>query len=132
MKTSLDNRLSDLLLAHLRQLTRNRCEECRKLVFGKASQTSHGFTRARKGIKWDRLNVLHLCAGCHFAYGDKPPLAEQFLTKHLGEAGYAELCRRERTIIKTTWLDYEKIKDYIAQLQLGKYPLVSPTPLWEL
>ena len=132
MKTSKIHRLDDLLRERLRKLTKHRCEQCLKIVVGFSSQVSHGFTRKLMGLRWDRLNTLHLCASCHWRYTNDPPMAEQFLRAQLGDVGYDELVRRRRILIKTTWLDYEKIKDYIAQLQLGKYPLVSPTPLWEL
>ena len=125
-------RLDTLLRIRLRDLTHGRCEGCGRLVSGFSSQLSHGFTRKIKSLRWDRLNVLHLCANCHWAYTNHPPAAESFLRAQLGDPGYDELVRRWQHKINVRQLDYDLIADYIRNLEPGQFPQVSPVPLWEL
>lgn len=125
-------RLDDLLRAKLREMTNGCCERCKTPVSGFSSQLSHGFTRKIKSLRWDRLNVAHFCANCHWHYTNNPPRAEAILRLLLGHAGYEELVRRWQRKTQVKELDYDQIKNYIANLELGQYPDVSPVPLWEL
>jgi hypothetical protein len=125
-------RLDDKLRAKLRDLTHNRCEECGQSIQGFDSQLSHGITRKVKSLRWDRLNVCLSCAACHFKRQNYPHTVHDTLTRLLGLAGYMELQRRSCHFVQVKRLSYEAIEAYIDRLTAGKYPTVSPVPLWEL
>lgn len=125
-------RLDSLLRDKLRELTKGRCESCGVYVTGFSSQLSHGFTRKIKSLRWDRLNVAHLCASCHWNYTNHPPIAESLLRRLNGHAGYEELLRRWQRKTQVKELDYDLITAYINDLKIGIYPDISTLPLWEL
>lgn len=134
MKKADIRKLDTKIRVKLRELCNNKCEECGQFMQGMNSQVSHGYSRRYQGIRWDRLNVLALDAKCHWQYGNNPIEANIFLLKHLGQAGLNELMRRKQSLneLKLYRLDPDKITAYIEQLTLGKYPDVSPIPLWRL
>jgi len=132
MKRSKIVRLDTAVREKLRELYKHQCQECGISIEGYNSQVSHGDSRKLHGVRHDFLNVLLLCGRDHARYSMRPSESQTFLTKHLGLAGYEELKRRSRTLIKTSWLDYDKIRAHIDTWKPGKYPDVSPKPLWEL
>ncbi len=92
-----------LFSAYIR--SRGACEWC-----GKSDDTlqcAHIFSRRYLVTRWDELNALCLCAGCHFKAHHKPLEFAEFVNDHLGEIRYLKLMKEAKRTIK--YIDLEAI-----------------------
>ena len=69
------------------------CEWCGKDGRNCQLQTAHIFSRRFLITRWEPINAVCLCAGCHRKAHDKPPEFTAWLQKYLGEDVYEELRR---------------------------------------
>jgi len=125
-------KLDTLLRNKLRVITKGRCEICHTHCTGRDSQVSHAFSRTIQRLRWDRLNVSHLDARCHFLWTKTPPLAVQTLRTLIGEAGLTELIRRYHATEEADncGISFDGVERAIDNLKPGQYPEVSRMPLW--
>lgn len=66
-----------------------------------ASQNSHFWGRGSSATRYDPLNCDGICGGCHMRHeGNKQGLYRTKKLAQLGEAGYAALEKRARSIVK--------------------------------
>ena len=57
-------------------------------------QCAHIFSRSARSVRWDELNAIALCGGCHLFWAHKNPIEfTEFIMKRLGNQ-YEELKRR--------------------------------------
>ena len=89
---------------------RGRCAKCHKSEY-ELLQTAHIFSRKNLSVRWDLLNVLCLCAGCHFWAHQNPTLFTEFLRDFLGEYNYAQLKLRATAIKKWSVEDMQELLD---------------------
>ena len=94
-----------------------------------AIETAHIHSRRHKSIRWDTLNALALCGGCHRKMTENPLDWVAFLEGYVGE-GYLDILREKRnTIFKTNKTMRACIaKHYRQELKLmeaGPHDLVS-------
>ena len=79
-------------------LTNKLDKECQRIVRSKgqcvkckrpdALQTAHIFSRTYKSVRWNLLNMLCLCAGCHRWAHNNPVLFTEWVKNYLGEYNY--------------------------------------------
>jgi len=48
------------------------CQRCLKYCSGQGCHWSHVYSRTRYSMRWDLLNAIVLCAGCHQWWHDNP------------------------------------------------------------
>ncbi len=105
------NYLDDLTRQAIRK--RGKCERCGSR---KNLQVSHIYTRTYKETRWMPLNLLLLCASCHFWGHRNPILFTEFVREHLGEENYEKLkvaARKTRQWFDDEYLAVEKeLKEY--------------------
>jgi hypothetical protein len=94
--------------------SQGRCAWCGNTDYSKL-QCCHIFSRTYRAVRWDLLNLLCLCAGCHFRGHKNPVLFTEFVKEYLGEFKYEELKIRATAIKKWTLGEmvdyYDKLKD---------------------
>ena len=89
-----------------------RCQRCERLPSSQGCHWAHVYGRSRFSMRWDLLNALCLCFGCH-QWGHSNPIAFRvwFAGKFPARAPYLEeLHRRPVRAIKT-----EILKNILAQ-----------------
>ena len=95
LKRKLDKEVSRIVRS------RGECSKCRNNKYEKL-QAAHIFSRSMLSVRWDLLNVICLCAGCHFWAHREPILFTEFVREFLGENKYTELKHRAKSIKKWT------------------------------
>ena len=72
------------------EIVRNigKCVRCGKTEY---LQAAHIFTRKKRAIRWDFLNSLCLCVGCHYWAHDNPLYFRDFVKEVYGEENYNEI-----------------------------------------
>ncbi len=90
------------------------CERCGPHIHQEYSilQCAHIYSRTYRSTRWDFLNLLCLCAGCHFAAHKKPLEFSEWVRDYLGEIKYQELKQRANSIKK--WQLWEMVEYYEA------------------
>jgi hypothetical protein len=88
------------------------CEKC-KLT--ETLQCCHIFSRKNRSVRWDLINLLSLCAKCHFWSHQNPVLFTEWVREHLGEYEYSVLKRRAGESKK--WTIEEMQAWYVLLLQ---------------
>ena len=78
-------------------------------------QCAHIFSRSARSVRWDELNAITLCGGCHLFWAHKNPIEfTEFIMKRLGDQ-YEELKRRYYKLHQFTRSELESI---ISKYQL--------------
>ena len=77
--------------------SRGKCQKCGKT---ETLQACHIFSRNQRTVRWNPLNGLCLCAGCHFHSHQNPILFTQFVEKLLGDIRFNLLLKRAREVRK--------------------------------
>ena len=100
-KTTITHKLDRVVSEIVR--ARGYCVKCRRN--NDTLQAAHIFSRSNRAVRWDLMNILCLCAGCHFWVHKNPTLFTEYLRENwMGEEKYCEL-RRRATMIKKWRLD---------------------------
>lgn len=94
---------------------REKCERCgRKDTL----QVAHIYTRTYKETRWLPLNLLLLCASCHF-WGHRNPLDfTEFVKKKLGSEKYKELVKRSRKTRQWGEADYKEVEEELKSYEI--------------
>jgi len=93
--------------------SRGYCVKCQKT---KNLQACHIFSRTYRSVRWDiQLNILCLCAGCHFHAHKNPVLFTEFVRNYLGDLNYASLKRIATSIKKWTLVEMQELYDILKQ-----------------
>ena len=91
---------------------RGKCERCGNKD---TLQVAHIYTRTYKETRWDTLNLLLLCASCHFWAHRQPIEFTEFVKKYFGEERYEELRRRARKTRQWFPDEYEKLEQELLK-----------------
>lgn len=98
-KKSLTRKLDKLVSEIVR--SQGQCCKCHNKTY-ELLQACHCYSRTYRSVRWDLLNVLCLCAGCHFWAHKNPILFTEFVKDYLGEIRYEQLKINARQIHKWT------------------------------
>ena len=111
LKRKLDKAFSQLVRS------RGKCEWCG--AKNDTLQTAHIFSRKYMSVRYEPLNVLCLCASCHFKAHAQPINFTLFVQKYLGAEKFAELQQKAQKIKKWTLQDLqtllESLNDQVRQ-----------------
>ena len=90
--------LTNLLDAVVSEIVRSRgyCMKCWKKRGEVQLQPAHIVGRSNFAVRWELLNILCLCAKCHFWGHNNPLLFRDLVYELLGEEGVAELQKKAR------------------------------------
>lgn len=107
MTRKLDKRMSDIV----RSL--GYCQRCGPHVPQRYEilQCAHIYSRTYRSVRWERQNLLCLCAGCHFYFHRNPLEFGEWVQNYLG-AKYVIL-KAQATAIKK-WTVPEMVEYYEA------------------
>ncbi len=100
LKNKLDKAFSQLVRA------RGFCDRCGMRDKTKL-QCAHIYSRRYLSIRWNLLNAMCLCAGCHFWWHQNPTEGVDFIREKMGEDNYERLRVLRNEIVKYTTEDYE-------------------------
>jgi len=92
-----------------------KCEWCGKDKSQCQLQWCHIFSRKFHNTRWNELNSLCLCAGCHHKGHEKPILLIEWLKDYLGETVYEKL-KEEHNRVK-------KFKDWDLEVLIKTYEI---------
>ena len=108
-RTTVKRKADKLFSAYIR--SQGVCEWCSKR---ETLQTAHIFSRRYLVTRWEPINALCLCAGCHRKAHDKPVEFVEWVKEYLGEDIYNELRRIAKTTVNKQVYDglIERIKGY--------------------
>ena len=110
-RSTLTNKLDKLMSQVIR--SRGSCAWCGNNKY-ELLQCCHIYSRSNRQVRWDRLNLLCLCAGCHFRAHKEPTEFTEFVKEYLGEQKYIEL--RHRANGSKVWANYE-LQDLLDALE---------------
>jgi len=96
-------KLDKVFSAYIRN--KGKCEWCGKGKWRGQMQCCHIFSRRYHNTRWDELNCLCLCAGCHMKGHLEPIEFVEFVKEHLGKKVYEELRLKHNEVKK--WKDWE-------------------------
>src|SRR3990167_1564497 len=99
-------RLADIAFSLFIRARDGKCVRC-----GKKDnlQCAHIFSRSARSVRWDELNAITLCGGCHLFWAHKNPIEfTEFIMKRLGSQ-YEELKRRYYKLHQFTRQELEAI-----------------------
>lgn len=108
-------------------LTRKLDTECSRIVRSRGScqwcgledyeklQCAHIYSRTYKSVRFDMLNLLCLCGGCHFRWHKKPLESSEWVRNTLGEYYYQMLKTRANSIKRWT---ISEMQDLLASLKV--------------
>lgn len=105
-KSSLTRKLDKVCSLIVRK---NPCAKCGEAQYDKL-QCAHIFSRTYRSVRWDLLNLLSLCASCHFWAHRNPILFQEFIYEYLGENQYFALKQRAAALKK--WSLTEMVEMY--------------------
>jgi len=57
------------------------CQRCMKKCSGFGAHWSHIYSRSRYSMRWDLLNSVCMCAGCHLWYHGYPTMSGEWFKK---------------------------------------------------
>lgn len=112
-KSSMTNKLDKICSEIVR--ARGFCEKCgpAKYFAFDELQCAHIYSRTYRSVRWDFLNLLSLCAGCHIGFAHKKPLEfAEWVREYLGDQKYFELKARANAIKR--WTLPEMVEYYEA------------------
>ena len=94
-RRAITNRLDKIFSVLVRQ--RGFCKWC-----GKRDnlQACHIFSRANRSVRWDKFNVICMCAGCHFKAHQNPLEFTEFIKRIYTEKEYGALIVRAHLIAR--------------------------------
>ena len=103
------------------------CESC-GATEGK-TEAAHIYGRRHKSVRWDTLNILCLCHGCHRKFTENPLDFQSWLVETLGQ-GYLDILNEKRNRVQKTNPTYRKevakhYRNEIKLLESGPHTLVS-------
>jgi hypothetical protein len=101
--TYLTKKLDKIISEKVRN--RGKCEMCGNT---QTLQCCHIYSRSNRAVRWDELNLLCLCAGCHFFSHKNPLKFTAFVNQHLGDK-VDELTRRSNQRIVRTTLNLQEM-----------------------
>jgi hypothetical protein len=110
MAKSLRQKIVDKLDNITRQIIKKRdkniCQRCGKFADGQGCHWAHIYGRRSFILRWDLLNSLVLCAGCHRWWHENPLESENwFRDKFIARHQYLQNLRQKTTkTIKTSAL----------------------------
>lgn len=110
-RSSLKNKLDKEISRIVR--SRGSCAWCDKDDYKKL-QAAHIFSRNNLAVRHDLLNIVCLCAGCHFKAHQNPILFTEFIREYLGEVKYENL--KMRATRKKNWELWE-MENYLEALK---------------
>lgn len=87
-KSTMEAKLDKIVSKIVR--SRGSCEKCGLSDYSKL-QAAHIYSRTYRSVRWDLLNILCLCAGCHFHGHKNPVLFTEFVKQHLGDVNFEAL-----------------------------------------
>jgi hypothetical protein len=97
------------------------CERCHRSVRVQL-QTAHIFSRRYVSTRYEPLNALCLCAGCHRWGHDNPVEFVEFIKELLGETVYEDLRDMAKNkVVKSNDMFYQEI---IRKLKNNESPYV--------
>lgn len=110
----------DKLDAVMRQVIKVRddyiCQRCGSKASGQGCHWAHIYSRNSHKLRWDWLNSLVLCAGCHRFYHDNPLDGEWWFRVHFpARYDYLQKRRQEPSkhipqVVLEEWLEERKAK----------------------
>lgn len=100
----------------VREAHNNTCETCGKVG---RMEASHVYSRRHRTIRWDVLNIMCQCNGCHRAWHSSPLASFAWFESTYG-AGRVELLREKmNSKVKVSKLEEKEIaKHYREQLKI--------------
>lgn len=109
-KSSMTRKL-DIICSQI--IRKSQCVRCGEPQYDKL-QCAHIFSRTYRSTRWLLLNLMCLCASCHFWAHRNPLLFSEFVKEYLGDHNYNQL-KMIATSIKKFTLDemvgiYEDLK----------------------
>lgn len=109
-KSTLTNKLDKICSEIVHH--RGRCERCGNR---RTLQCCHIFSRSNRSVRWSLINLLCLCAGCHFWGHKNPVLFTEFVRGLLSKEGYDELKQEAIKIKKWTIEELEELYNRLKQ-----------------
>jgi len=97
-----NNKLDKLVSTIVR--SKGKCERCFEKNYN-LLQCCHIYSRTYRSVRWDTLNLLCLCSGCHFWSHKNPILFAEFVMDHFGKFKYEEL--KIRALPTKNWKVWE-------------------------
>lgn len=110
-KTGLTNKLDKECSRIIR--SQGICVSCGENDYSKL-QCCHIFSRTYKNTRWDLMNLLCMCAGCHFESHKNPIMFVERVRQHLGEYNFNQLKARHNFIKRWT---IPEMQDLLKSLQ---------------
>jgi len=115
-KTTIKNNLDKVFSAQVRK--RGYCEwgimdKCNLETL----QCAHIYSRANLAVRWNLLNALCLCAGCHFYAHQHPLEFADFVKQHLGDYKYLQLKSDAGAIKKWTIADMQELLKTLKEIK---------------
>lgn len=75
----------------------SRCQRCNSFTSGCGSHWAHVYSRRRFSMRWDLINAICLCAGCHrWAHGNPLAFTEWFKREFPARYYYLRAKRLEK------------------------------------
>jgi len=96
--------------------SQGKCCKCSEESFSQL-QCAHIFSRNQLSVRWSLMNVLCLCAKCHFWSHQNPVLFTEFVKQYLGDLNYETLKQHARAIKK--W-DLQEMQELLEIYQAIK------------
>lgn len=99
------------------------CRRCgtRHQVKSQGLHCSHFWGRRHKGTRWDELNAVALCYGCHSYLGSHPEEHRRWYREQIGDEAFTLLEMRARKVTKFTPADlellYQQMKARLRELE---------------
>lgn len=105
-KSSLTNKLDKECSRIVR--SKGKCQICWKDDYDKL-QCCHIYSRTYRNTRWDLLNLVCLCASCHFSSHKNPISFMEFAKEHLGDHGLVTLKQRHNVIKRWTIIEMQEL-----------------------
>lgn len=100
-KKSLIKNLDTVFAEFIKNRDGYTCQKC--LSKSKQMNCAHFYSRSIKALRWEPLNAVCLCAGCHINFAHKEPYEfYEWYKKHIGENSFLILQSKKRNIFKTS------------------------------
>jgi hypothetical protein len=90
------------------------CERCHKKEH---LQCCHIYSRRYRHTRWDTLNAVCMCAGCHFWAHQNPLDFSKWIEEYLGEGTVDELRVKARDCSSLTLDEMQEIYDGLTALK---------------
>lgn len=110
-KTSLKRR-ADQLVSQIVRL-KGKCERCGKT---EGLQCAHVISRSNHTLRFDLMNVLCLCSGCHINFAHQDPLGFSKWFQENYPARYEYLMHNKNFLTKRTLQDYKELVEALNKI----------------